>query len=795
LLHNSRKGSKGGARMAGKLQTDNKINRLFLKILSYFLSLLLPILIIGSATYLYSVRVMKHDFNERISANLSTAVHTVDQDLQMAQETGFNFFHDDIVQRLLIPRDKQTLDVKAEQWRLLRVIQRSDNMISDFTDQMFIYVDHRNVYVSGGINEFDSFFTNMYRYDRYDASFWAKELTLSKYIDVLPAAAVGKDGLHGKQVVPIVVMDRVQNQNAAMVLNISVDAIARTLMGNAVFDVTRFVVLDQERRPIFDGGGNAANEGLSVLLAKQAGEDAGVAEIEFQGKRFEVSHVKSQLYGWDYYSLTPYGEFSRHTSGILLMTLLLCVVLIVMGVAFSFIFTFRLYNPIRNIRDIILDSSDRRNADKSGVAASANEFEQIRQGINRLKDDHLEYKVKYDKHTNEYVEYSLLYLLKGHTVNQEEIFLETLAADFGFNRRGFVCCSVLFDFKDAFYQHIQDTDRVYVLNGIKKIIWSLLGAQAPSYVLEYRQNLYVGVVNIAREEETKLLRQAFHHMLQVFQYDIHLYYDITIGIGKFHTSINKVGVSYNEAMTAISNRNGDKRFQIVDSNELSIENRFLYSFIDEQKVLNHLKLGDSAGLQAVIRNIVDTNVERSISYDHIRQLFKEMYMTVIRFAADKGVDARQLQTGHPVDLFGDAARNEAFVGLKEMERDFNEFCRKVMEASKAGGGMKSGNLVTLIEKYVQENYTRDVGLEQIAAEMGVSFKYVSRVFKDKMGMNLTDYINQVRMAKAKELLQNTDLRVNDIAERVGIPSRTTFLRVFKKVEGIAPNEYRSLHRH
>ncbi|MNG13224.1 Bifunctional transcriptional activator/DNA repair enzyme AdaA [compost metagenome] len=120
---------------------------------------------------------------------------------------------------------------------------------------------------------------------------------------------------------------------------------------------------------------------------------------------------------------------------------------------------------------------------------------------------------------------------------------------------------------------------------------------------------------------------------------------------------------------------------------------------------------------------------------------------------------------------------------------------RIIEITKAQkAGSKSGNLVSLIEQYIHEHYAKDLGLEQIAEEMGVSVKYVSRVFKDKKDEYLTDYINQVRIEKAKEMLVQTDLRVTEIAVIVGIHSRTTFLRVFKKVEGISPNEYRTLHK-
>ena len=69
---------------------------------------------------------------------------------------------------------------------------------------------------------------------------------------------------------------------------------------------------------------------------------------------------------------------------------------------------------------------------------------------------------------------------------------------------------------------------------------------------------------------------------------------------------------------------------------------------------------------------------------------------------------------------------------------------------------------------------------------------MSRLFKESMNWNLSDYINYVRIEKAKELLRTTNEPIDEIQELVGIPSRTTFLRVFKKFEGITPGQYRKL---
>ncbi|NHN29471.1 helix-turn-helix domain-containing protein [Paenibacillus agricola] len=783
--------------------TKGKQNRLFLKIFACFLSLLIPIIIIGASEYVYSISMMKNQFNERITTNLEAAANTVDLYIKTTQETGVNFLYDETVRRLLMPKDTQSLEVMSELWRLPRILQRNENILSNFTDSTFVYIDQQDVYVSAGVNNFHSFFTNMYKYEKYDTSFWVNKRNSKTSIELLPVSKVTQEKNYLKQVVPIVMINRIQNENAVMVVNISVDAIDRTLKGNAVFDSTRFVVLDGEQQVIYDEKGYAGSLGATADWM-DAFEESGIAkEMDLDGKRYMIAHIKSDLYGWQYYSFTPLSEFNRNTVSILQMTVLLCIVLIVMGIIFSYIFSIRIYNPIRNIRDIIALKSDLGHADSpdnkdslgDGIAHTAsNEFEIIKLGIDRLSNSHQQYKVKYDKHTSEYVEYSLLFLLKGHTLNQEEILRGTLQADFGFNRAGFICCAIHFDFKEAFYRDIQDTDRIYVIGGIKKIIWELLSRQLPSYVLEHRQNLFVGLVNMNEAQETELLYEAFNRMLGIFEYDIRMYYDITIGIGNYYVNVNDIGASFNEAMTALGKRNKEHRFQIVDSSLMSIKNHYQYSLYDEQKILNYLKMGDEAALRVLVEEIVENNARRSMSHEHVGQLFKKMYVTGVRFLAEKGHKVASLELEPELTRFTDPAFESSLLATPQLQEVIQRFYAQIIETTKPQKGQKSGNLVSLIEKYIQEHYTQDLGLEQIADEMGVSVKYVSRIFKDKTDVYLTDYINQVRIDKAKELLTQTDMRVNDIAASIGIHSRTTFLRVFKKVEGVSPNEYRTLYK-
>lgn len=96
--------------------------------------------------------------------------------------------------------------------------------------------------------------------------------------------------------------------------------------------------------------------------------------------------------------------------------------------------------------------------------------------------------------------------------------------------------------------------------------------------------------------------------------------------------------------------------------------------------------------------------------------------------------------------------------------------------------------------YITGHFAEGIYLESIAQAVAIHPKYLSRIFKERTGVNLSEYISLVRITKAKEMLVASDRNVTEIGELVGFENRTTFFRTFKKLEGVSPNEYRRFAR-
>lgn len=103
------------------------------------------------------------------------------------------------------------------------------------------------------------------------------------------------------------------------------------------------------------------------------------------------------------------------------------------------------------------------------------------------------------------------------------------------------------------------------------------------------------------------------------------------------------------------------------------------------------------------------------------------------------------------------------------------------------GGKDLTNAIVLRSvRYVEGNYMNDVDVCAVADEMSISENYFSRIFKAETGMNFIEFLNRYRVARAKALLSQPDLKVNDVAEMVGYQTYKSFHYNFTRYAGCAP---------
>jgi AraC-like DNA-binding protein/ligand-binding sensor protein len=99
-------------------------------------------------------------------------------------------------------------------------------------------------------------------------------------------------------------------------------------------------------------------------------------------------------------------------------------------------------------------------------------------------------------------------------------------------------------------------------------------------------------------------------------------------------------------------------------------------------------------------------------------------------------------------------------------------------------------VISKAKQFIHDHQDEDMSLGQVAKAVNTSTFYFCKLFKKVTGLNFTDYVSRLRIEKAKNLLLNPNLRISEIAYEVGFQSLTHFNRVFKKILGQSPTQYR-----
>ncbi|MBQ7848309.1 MAG: helix-turn-helix transcriptional regulator, partial [Clostridia bacterium] len=102
--------------------------------------------------------------------------------------------------------------------------------------------------------------------------------------------------------------------------------------------------------------------------------------------------------------------------------------------------------------------------------------------------------------------------------------------------------------------------------------------------------------------------------------------------------------------------------------------------------------------------------------------------------------------------------------------------------------------ITEAKRYIQQHYREALRLEDVSSAVGFNATYFSTLFKKETGQNFTDYLTELRINKAKELLSGDKVSVQDVAELVGYSDLKYFSRLFKKTTGVSPSDYKKLYK-
>ncbi|MFO1487646.1 MAG: helix-turn-helix domain-containing protein [Verrucomicrobiota bacterium] len=209
---------------------------------------------------------------------------------------------------------------------------------------------------------------------------------------------------------------------------------------------------------------------------------------------------------------------------------------------------------------------------------------------------------------------------------------------------------------------------------------------------------------------------------------------------------------------------------------------------------------EEAETMTCLNGLCDTAVpvklgDRVIGFLQTGQVFKKkptmaQFEKISKQATEWGVEVGRdkLKDAYFVTPILPAARHESVVKLLTI---FAQHLSILSNQVVVQQGNAEPPVITKAKEYINEHQTEELSLGQVAKAVNTSTFYFCKMFKKVTGINFTDYLSRVRIEKSKNLLLNPNLRVSEIAFEVGFQSLTHFNRVFKRILGQSPTEYRA----
>ena len=138
-------------------------------------------------------------------------------------------------------------------------------------------------------------------------------------------------------------------------------------------------------------------------------------------------------------------------------------------------------------------------------------------------------------------------------------------------------------------------------------------------------------------------------------------------------------------------------------------------------------------------------------------------------------------------------RLERYFSVEETEKNVLQLLRRIHQEA-AADYQRMSPITQQVLAWIKQNYMREIGLQEAADRLGLAPAYVSRTFSRDLKVSLSAYITRLRIERAKLLLMETNMKIAEIADNVGIVNRDYFSVLFKKNTGMRPQEYRDFYR-
>ena len=329
------------------------------------------------------------------------------------------------------------------------------------------------------------------------------------------------------------------------------------------------------------------------------------------------------------------------------------------------------------------------------------------------------------------------------------------------------------------------------ISRVEEIVEGILKTEAEEVLICEKENLHIYCLFNYDFNNSKAIKNSINNILaEIKDYLMGFeQYEVTIGVGTERKEFAEIRFSIKEAHRAVGNRikQGVGRTIYADTLPRKLGREEILSEEQKEWIRTGIEGYSMEKLEYCINQIYSAYMTQD-KFD-----FSECYdiaEEIVNYFFDH-VEIQQEEIGRlKKKILSNCEHCYTISGLKKC---LKSCLGGVMEESREAAEAESVKPIRQARKYMEEHYSEKIVLEDLAEIVGLNPVYFSVLFKKETGINVSAYLLNVRMEKAKELLCNTNETIAAIGDRVGYKDSRYFSQTFTKQVGVKPVLYRKLH--
>lgn len=295
------------------------------------------------------------------------------------------------------------------------------------------------------------------------------------------------------------------------------------------------------------------------------------------------------------------------------------------------------------------------------------------------------------------------------------------------------------------------------------------------------KSIVIVIENFPKEEMEPILDNLIFHIERNFS----LYF--VAAVTDKYNDLKDLPLAYRTAKRMMDYKYIYKQYKVIFQNIMNENqlNKYYYPIQLEAKLITKTLSSNTSEVKKIIQEIFGNDIEQKlINKKAVKEFNGLLYNTLNQIS----IQLDEMNIGE-INRSENFERFLKITEIKELKEVFSERLIEICKFIKENSEIDIRTIKNSIEKYMTENYMKDISLENLSEYLGYSFKYTSILFKKIMGDNFKNYLSLYRIKKAKELMEEKEYKIKELAELVGYNSSNTFIRMFRKYEGVSPGKY------